>query len=45
MKAVRVVSAAFTVPLFLRGEVITDDLVSFGTRAGGSGGSEFQPPT
>jgi hypothetical protein len=35
------VSAAFTVPLFLRGEVITDDLVSFGTRAGGS---EFQSP-
>ncbi len=34
-------SAAFTVPLFLRGEVITDDLVSFGTRGGGS---EFQGP-
>jgi hypothetical protein len=35
------VSSAYTVPLFLRGEVITDDLVSFGTR---SGGAEFQAP-
>ena len=34
-------SSAYTVPLFLRGEVITDDLVSFGTR---SGGAEFQAP-
>ncbi|MDT5193431.1 MAG: hypothetical protein QOH20_185, partial [Mycobacterium sp.] len=34
-------SGAFTVPLFLRGEVIADDLVSFGTR---SGGSDFQAP-
>ncbi|MCW2794996.1 acyl-CoA reductase [Nocardioides sp.] len=33
--------SAYTVPLFLRGEVITDDLVSFGTR---SGGSEFEAP-
>jgi Acyl-CoA reductase (LuxC) len=30
------VSSAFTVPLFLRGQVITDDLVSFGTRSGGA---------
>jgi len=29
-------SAAFTVPLFLRGEVITDDLVSYGTRGDGA---------
>jgi hypothetical protein len=35
------VSAAYTVPLFLRGEVITDDLVSFGTR---SGAAQFQAP-
>jgi hypothetical protein len=34
-------SSAYTVPLFLRGEVITDDLVSFGTR---SGATEFQAP-
>ena len=34
-------SSAYTVPLFLRGDVITDDLVSFGTR---SGGAEFQAP-
>lgn len=34
-------SAAYTVPLFLRGEVITDDLVTFGTR---SGGDEFAAP-
>jgi hypothetical protein len=34
-------SGAYTVPLFLRGEVITDDLVSFGTR---SGGTQFQAP-
>jgi hypothetical protein len=34
-------SGAYTVPLFLRGEVITDDLVSFGTR---SGADEFQAP-
>ena len=34
-------SGAYTVPLFLRGEVITDDLVSFGTR---SGGAQFQAP-
>ena len=25
-------NSAYTVPLFLRGELITDDLVSFGTR-------------
>jgi hypothetical protein len=35
------VSSAYTVPLFLRGRVITDDLVSFGTR---SGDSQFQAP-
>jgi hypothetical protein len=35
------VSAAYTVPLFLRGEAITADLVSFGTR---SGAAEFQAP-
>jgi hypothetical protein len=35
------VSSAYTVPLFLRGRVITDDLVSFGTR---SGGAQFQAP-
>ena len=34
-------SGAYTVPLFLRGEVITDDLVSFGTRGGGA---QFQAP-
>jgi hypothetical protein len=34
-------SAAYTVPLFLRGEVITDDLVSFGTR---SGVAQFEAP-
>ena len=34
-------SAAYTVPLFLRGQVITDDLVSFGTR---SGQYQFQAP-
>ena len=34
-------SSAYTVPLFLRGDVITDDLVSFGTR---SGADEFQAP-
>ncbi len=34
-------SSAYTVPLFLRGEVIAGDLVSFGTR---SGGAEFQAP-
>jgi Acyl-CoA reductase (LuxC) len=34
-------SGAYTVPLFLRGEVITDDLVTFGTR---SGGTQFQAP-
>ena len=34
-------SSACTVPLFLRGELITDDLVSFGTR---TSGSEFQAP-
>ena len=33
--------AAYTVPLFLRGRLITDDLVSFGTR---HGISEFQAP-
>jgi hypothetical protein len=32
---------AYTVPLFLRGQVITDNLVTFGTR---SGGAEFQAP-
>jgi hypothetical protein len=35
------VSGAYTVPLFLRGQVITDDLVSFGTR---SGDAQFQAP-
>jgi hypothetical protein len=35
------VSGAYTVPLFLRGEVITDDLVTFGTR---DGGAHFQAP-
>jgi hypothetical protein len=35
------VTAAYTIPLFLRGEVITDDLVSFGTR---SGGHQFAAP-
>ncbi|WP_208301245.1 acyl-CoA reductase [Mycobacterium sp. DL440] len=34
-------SAAYTVPLFLRGEVVTDDLVSFGTR---SGAAQFEAP-
>ena len=34
-------SGAYTVPLFLRGEVITDDLVTFGTR---SGATQFQAP-
>ena len=34
-------SIAYTVPLFLRGEVIADDLVSFGTR---SGAEQFQAP-
>jgi hypothetical protein len=34
-------TGAYTVPLFLRGEVITDDLVSFGTR---SGGAQFEAP-
>jgi hypothetical protein len=34
-------SSAYTVPLFLRGEVITDDLVTFGTR---SGAAQFQAP-
>ena len=34
-------SSAYTVPLFLRGELITDDLVSFGTRGGDA---EFQAP-
>jgi hypothetical protein len=33
--------SAYTVPLFLRGEVITDDLVSFGTR---TGTTQFQAP-
>ena len=33
--------AAYTVPLFLRGELITDDLVSFGTR---QGINEFRAP-
>jgi Acyl-CoA reductase (LuxC) len=35
------VNSAYTVPLFLRGRVITDDLVSFGTR---SGASQFHAP-
>jgi Acyl-CoA reductase (LuxC) len=35
------VSAAYTVPLFLRGEVIADNLVSFDTR---SGGAQFAAP-
>lgn len=34
-------SSAYTVPLFLRGDVITDDLVSFGTRGGGA---QFETP-
>ncbi|MDT5133200.1 MAG: hypothetical protein QOE41_2511 [Mycobacterium sp.] len=34
-------SVAYTVPLFLRGQVITDDLVSFGTRGGQY---QFQAP-
>lgn len=34
-------NSAYTVPLFLRGQVITDDLVSFGTR---SGDAQFQAP-
>jgi len=34
-------SSAYTVPLFLRGEVITDDLVTFGTR---TGEAQFQAP-
>lgn len=34
-------SAAYTVPLFLRGKLINDDLVSFGTR---SGAAQFQAP-
>ena len=34
-------SSAYTVPLFLRGEVIVDDLVSFGTR---TGAAKFQAP-
>lgn len=34
-------SGAYTVPLFLRGEVITDDLVTFGTRGGDA---QFQSP-
>ena len=34
-------NSAYTVPLFLRGELITDDLVSFGTR---SGAHQFQAP-
>jgi hypothetical protein len=33
-------SGAYTVPLFLRGEVITDDLVTFGTR---NGATRFHP--
>jgi hypothetical protein len=33
--------SAFTVPVFLRGEVITDDLVAFNTR---SGAVQFQAP-
>jgi hypothetical protein len=35
------VSAAYTVPLFLRGEVITDHLISFATR---SGAAQFEAP-
>ena len=34
-------SSAYTVPLFLRGRVIADDLVTFGTRAGDA---QFQAP-
>jgi Acyl-CoA reductase (LuxC) len=34
-------NSAYTVPLFLRGEVITDDLITFGTRGGGA---RFQAP-
>ncbi len=36
-----VTGAAYTVPLFLRGQVIVDDLVSFGTR---DGAAQFQAP-
>jgi acyl-CoA reductase LuxC len=35
------VSSAYIVPLFLRGRVITDNLVSFGTR---SGAAQFEAP-
>jgi hypothetical protein len=35
------VNSAYTVPLFLRGSVITDDLVPFGTR---SGAAQFEAP-
>jgi Acyl-CoA reductase (LuxC) len=35
------VSSSYTVPLFLRGEVVNDDLVSFGTR---SGSAQFHSP-
>ena len=34
-------SAAYTVPLFLRGEVITDNLIAFGTRRGAA---QFEAP-
>ena len=34
-------NSAYTVPLFLRGELITDDLVPFGTR---TGDVQFQAP-
>src|SRR5262249_51896496 len=37
----RPVSAVYTIPLFLRGQLIADDLVSFGTR---NGANQFQAP-
>src|SRR5262245_31692444 len=40
-EGLRSVSTAYTVPLFLRGDVIIDDLVSFGTR---DSGVQFQAP-
>src|SRR5262245_46202217 len=33
-EGLRIMSVAYTVPLFVRGEVTTDDVVTFGTRAG-----------
>jgi Acyl-CoA reductase (LuxC) len=37
----RPLTSAYTVPLFLRGQLVTDDLVSFGTR---NGAAQFQAP-